>query len=425
VEGPLRLVARGGASRAALLLCAFLLVLAACSPADELAIEEPATAADATPLSPTASPPTAPAPTRSPTEATTPTATSAGDLEVHFIDAGQADATLLEHEDVTILVDTGDWRRDDVVPYLRASGVERIDVVVVTHPHADHLGQFDAVLDEFDVMEVWWSGATHTTRTFERAVAALERSGALYEEPRAGDATDVGPLRVEFINPPSSADLSDLHDSGLAFRVSYGDVRFLFTGDAEAHTEQRMVRTSREHLRADIYQVGHHGSGTSSTTDLLETVIPAVAVYSAGADNSYGHPHPDVVERLRAHGIETYGTPIHGTIVITTDGTTWTVETGRTGDVAAARAPPPSPGPAEPAVADEQPATAAGCRPGQVDVNSAPASELEEIIHIGPARAEEMLRLRPFASVGDLRRINGIADARLREIHAQAVACVP
>jgi competence protein ComEC len=245
-------------------------------------------------------------------------------LEVHFIDVGQGDATLLRTAETAVLVDTGRHDRADLVPYLDAAGVDVLDVVAVTHPHADHLGQFDQVLEAVTVAEVWWSGSTHTTATFDRALDALERSDALYGEPRAGDVTDVGDLRFEFLGPVDPLP-GDLHEAGLVFRVRWGDVRVLFTGDAEVVTEERMLAEHPALLDADIYQVGHHGSRTSTSPAFLAAVAPRVAVYSAGAGNSYGHPHDEVMARLQAAQVEVYGTDVHGTVVITSDGTGWTV----------------------------------------------------------------------------------------------------
>lgn len=296
---------------------------------DEAAAPAPTPTATGTP---TPTPTTTTEAIPEPSPADTPAATTTppdGQLEVHFIDVGQADATLLLAPDVTVLVDAGDWRRSDVVPYLRSQGVGTLDLVISTHPHADHIGQFDAVLDAFDVTEVWWSGATHTTRTFERALAALEASDAAYEEPRAGDVTAVGSLDVEVVNPPTDADFDDLHDSSLTLRMTFGDVRLLFTGDAEAATERRMVARHPELLDAEIYQAGHHGSSTSTTPAFLDAVAPEVAVYSAGSGNAYGHPHDETVERLRAAGVELYGTDVHGTVIVTTDGSTWSVSSAR------------------------------------------------------------------------------------------------
>lgn len=269
---------------------------------------------------------TEPTPRDDPTEPTPrddasgPTPPGGGELEVHFIDAGQGDATLFLAPDATVLVDAGRHTATDVVDYLEDKGVSTIDVVAITHPHADHIGQFAAVLERFAVAEVWWSPTTHTTETFASAVTALERSDAAFEEPVESDTADVGSLRFEFVNPPAGGTDGDLHDNGLAFRVTYGGVAFLFTGDAETETEQRIVAAHPD-LRAAVYQVGHHGSSSSSSQALLDAVTPEVAIYSAGRDNTYGHPHPEVIDRLHDAGVEVYGTDEHGTVIVTTGGT--------------------------------------------------------------------------------------------------------
>lgn len=243
-----------------------------------------------------------------------------GELQAHFIDVGQGDATLLVAPGATVLVDAGRHTATDVVDYLDRHGVERIDVLAVTHPHADHIGQFDRILEHVAVSEVWWSPAVHTSQTYERALTALEESGAAFEEPTAGARTDVGPLRFDFTNPPRGGATGELHDDTLAFRVAYGDVSFLFTGDAEARTEERMLTGQPASLAADVYQVGHHGSSTSTSQRFLDAVGPDVAIYSAGRDNQYGHPHEEVVDRLLRSGAAVYGTDVHGTVVVTTDG---------------------------------------------------------------------------------------------------------
>jgi len=247
---------------------------------------------------------------------------------VRILDVGQGDAMLLMHPDVTILIDTGRFDRSDVVPLLRRYGVDAIDLLIVTHPHADHVGQFDRVLAAFDVEEVWWSGSLATTRTFERAVAALEASDARYEEPRGGQTATLGPLRIEVLHPGTGDSLTDFNDASISLRITYGGFRIVTTGDAERTAEARMVARWPERLAADVLRLGHHGSSTSTTPAFLDAVAPSVAIYSAGANNSYGHPHAEVVDRVVSRGIALFGTDKDGTITIVTDGTTFDVRTG-------------------------------------------------------------------------------------------------
>ena len=323
---------------------ALLLVLAACaaptedtapSPTDPVEApvevqEETSAEPEAAPEpEPEAEPEPAPEPAPAPAPAPSPTPATAGELTIRVLDVGQGDAMLLTHPDVTLLIDTGRFDRSDVVPLLRRHGVERIDLVVITHPHADHIGQFDRVMQAFSVDEVWWSGSTATTRTFERAVAALEASDARYEEPRAGATTTLGPLGIEILHPAAGDSLRDLNDASIAMRITYGEFRIVTTGDAERSAEARMVARSRALLDADVLRLGHHGSSTSTTPEFLAAVGPSVAIYAAGIDNRYGHPHAEVVERVRAAGVTLYGTATNGTVTIVTDGTTFDVRTER------------------------------------------------------------------------------------------------
>jgi competence protein ComEC len=266
-----------------------------------------------------------PAPSPSP-EPTTEPSSPEGELKIHFIDVGQGDATLLQGPDFTILIDAGRHDHSDVVPYLKSVGVTSIDLLIGTHPHADHIGQFPQVIEAFPVGEVWLSGDITTTQTFERAIDAIEASGAGYHEPRAGETFDFGSARIEVINPDRLT--GELHEGSIGVRVVYGNFTALFTGDAEAETEAAIL--ARKHdVEALILQLGHHGSSTSSSVEFLEAVNPEVAVYSAAEDNSYGHPHKVVLERLRQMGIQIYGTAVNGTITVITNGQTYEVQTQR------------------------------------------------------------------------------------------------
>jgi competence protein ComEC len=317
--------------RSAGLLAALLLLGACALPADSgAAPDAPSSVAVVVPEPSPAAPAPAPAPAPvGPAPAPAPAPATAGSLEIHVLDVGQGDATLLIHPDVTVLIDTGRFDRRDVVPLLRARGVSRIDLLVVTHPHADHIGQFDRVMGAFDVAEVWWSGSSSTSATFGRALAALEASDARYEEPRAGASTRVGPLTIDVLAPGSGDSLTDLNNASIALRITYGSFALVTTGDAEAPSEARMLARVADRLPAQVLRLGHHGSSTSTTAAFLAAVAPQVAIYSAGAGNQYGHPHTETVERIAAAGIPLYGTAEHGTVTLISDGITFEVRTER------------------------------------------------------------------------------------------------
>ncbi|HEV2070355.1 MAG TPA: MBL fold metallo-hydrolase, partial [Acidimicrobiales bacterium] len=340
----------------------------------------------------------------------------AGELTVHYLDVGQGDATVVIAPDATVLIDAGRQDGGDVVAYLRDLGVSRIDVVAITHPHADHIGQLDDVLAAVDVGEVWMSGTVSTSQTFEEAISAVEASDAAYEEPRAGAHTTVGSLAVDILHP---AELTgEAHPDSLAMRVTYGSVSFLWTGDAETETETEMVARDADALAATVYQVGHHGSSTSTSPALLAAVGPEVAIYSAGAGNSYGHPHAEVLERLRGAGVAVYGTDTHGTVTVTTDGVSYSVAPARAGAT-----PNPSTLAAPPEVTAGDPGAGAPCQPGQIDVNSASADDLERIAEVGPQRASQIVALRPFDGLADIVRVDGIGEATMRQITEEGLAC--
>ena len=319
-----------------------------------------------------------------------------GLLYAYFFDVGQGDATLLRGPDFTILVDAGRHARSDVVPHLISAGVEQIDLLVGTHPHADHIGQFPEVLRSFPVTEVWMSGDEHTSRTFERAVDAILASGAGYHEPRVGEVIRVGSARVEVLNPAEVN--GDFHDGCVAMRVVYGDMAFMLMGDVEVPGERRMLAAGLP-LTAQVLKLGHHGSSTSTSRELLSEVRPEIAIYSAGEGNSYGHPHDEVIRRVRSAGVPVYGTDQDGTILLITDGTHFEVETRH------------------------DPRTSQwSAGPGGISLNSAPKELLVRIAHISPERAERLIEIRPIRSLEELTQIEGIGPARLEDIKRQGVA---
>lgn len=255
-------------------------------------------------------------------------AETTGDLVVHYIDAAQGDATLFEYTDkletYRILYDVGDWRGNEVVPYLDKLDINTIDVIIISHPHADHIGQLEKVMENFTVDEVWMSGNTAETQTFQAAMESVINSQATYLEPTIGDEMDIGPLQLTVLHPGTLT--GGLNEDSLSIKFTYGEISFLFTGDAYKKQEKQMI-SFNDDLQADFLQLGHHGSNTSTDEQFIQAVQPKYAIYSAGVDNKYGHPHKETLDLLKSQQIDTYGTATHGTIIVTTNGETSTIET--------------------------------------------------------------------------------------------------
>ncbi|MBA3867693.1 MAG: MBL fold metallo-hydrolase [Anaerolineae bacterium] len=248
-----------------------------------------------------------------------------GLLEVHFIDVGQGDSIFIRASDgSTALIDGGN-PNGLALAYLRSIGVTRINSVILTHPHADHVGGLVDVLKTLPVDAVWTSGASNTTSIFEQFIDTIAARRIPYHEAATGQSIAFGSLAFDVLY--GVTDNNNLNDTSLVLRLQDGNISFLFTGDAEAPTESILLKTKPDQLTATILKVGHHGSATSSSVAFLQAVHPAVAVYSAGVNNQYGHPNGGTIKRLTAVGAAIYGTDKYGTITVTTDGKTYNVLT--------------------------------------------------------------------------------------------------
>lgn len=245
-----------------------------------------------------------------------------GFLVAHFIDVGQGDACLLElPSGETMLIDGGDRSAYDVLKeYLEDQYIERIDYLIATHPHADHIGGLIGIVDEFPIGKIYMPRVAHNTKTFEEFLEAIKRKGLKITSAKAGVTIETGDgLEAVFV-APCNDDYQNLNDYSAVLKLTYGEVSFLFTGDAEEISEREMLAGDHS-LKAEVLKVGHHGSVTSTTEEFLAAVSPAVAVISCGQDNSYGHPHREVLERLISGGVEILRTDLQGHIVITSSDT--------------------------------------------------------------------------------------------------------
>lgn len=256
-----------------------------------------------------------------------------GNLLVTFIDVGQGDATLIQTaEGLTALIDGGE-SDSGIVAKLQQLGVTSIDIVFATHPHSDHIGGLVHVLNTMPVKRVVTNGKPHTTVSYERFLDAIFSAGAEYIEVSEGDNVPLGSINFEVLNPGRNDTSTDLNETSLVLRLQYGSASFLFMADTGNPTERRLLSSGRN-IRADILKVGHHGSKSSSSAAFLNMVKPQVAVYSAGAGNSYGHPHPATITNLNAVGATVYGTDLHGNVVITANQLEYFVATTNIGQIA-------------------------------------------------------------------------------------------
>ena len=240
-------------------------------------------------------------------------------LEVHFIDVGQGDAILIKQNGYNMLIDAGDNKYEQiVVDYLKENGITRLDYVIGTHPHADHIGGLDAVINTFDIGKVIMPNIIHTTKTFEDVLIAIENKGLKITTPNIGDSYELGNANFEILAPKSKS-YTELNNYSVVIRMICGKTSFLFAGDAEDISEKEMLDSGRN-LKADVLKVGHHGSDTSTTAVFLDAVSPAYAVIQVGKDNKYGHPTTEIINRLEERNIKIYRNDLDGNIIAISDG---------------------------------------------------------------------------------------------------------
>lgn len=269
-----------------------------------------------------------------------------GDLVVHFLDVGQGDSTLLQFRDKTMLIDAGErGMAERIIAYLDDHNVERLDVVVATHAHADHIGGLGDVISAYPVGRFVDAAQPHSTATYENLLALIEEKGIPYTAAERGQTVPLDPdLEILVLNPASEP-IGDANEDSIVLKVTYGDISYLFTGDAGNPAEESMLEAGLD-LDADVLKVGHHASRYASSAGFLAAVSPAISVIPVGAGNDYGHPHEEAVERLEAVGSRIYRTDLDGNVVIATDGRALSVTAG--GAPAATvttRAPTPTPTP--------------------------------------------------------------------------------
>lgn len=244
------------------------------------------------------------------------------DLLIDFIDVGQADSILVRNQDKVMLIDAGtNEAGETVVNYLENLGITKIDHLIGTHPHEDHIGGLDDVINNFDIGQIYMPKIETTTKTFEDVLDAIENKNLTVTAPNKGDKIELGQAVGEFMTEPI-LDKDNLNVSSLVLRLEFGNTSYLFMGDAEEENEETISWP-----KTDVLKVGHHGSSTSSSESFLEQVQPKYAIIMAGKDNSYGLPKQETIDKLNNIGCEIYRTDEDGTIQMTSDGNTIEIKT--------------------------------------------------------------------------------------------------
>ena len=251
---------------------------------------------------------------------------------MHFIDVGQGDCTFIAANGMTMLVDCGENDfSTKVTGYLRSIGVGRLDYVIATHPHSDHMGGMYRIIDTFDVGEVLIPHIPDeqlpTALFFDRFLSSCDGSGVKVTEASAGMSFMLGDANVEILAPDGSVH-EYLNNYSIAFMLTHGSNRFLLTGDAEYESEAAMIQSGRL-SKMSLYKAGHHGSTYSSSQELLDIIRPDSAVISCGRDNPYGHPADSTIKRLEKYTDRICRTDVNGTIIAESDGKKLSLRTER------------------------------------------------------------------------------------------------
>lgn len=249
------------------------------------------------------------------------TSAGEGELVVSYMDVGQGDATLIRKGDFHMLIDAGkNEKGTTVVEFLKNAGVTELDVLVGTHPDSDHIGGLDDVLEQIPVETLYLPEATKETKSYRDVEETLRLIDKQAQMPEIGrEYVYDQNVRIRFLGPQK--EYSDANDHSLVVQLAYGRNRFLFMGDAEEQAEKDML-AKRYDLECDVLKVGHHGSYTATSDDFLRAADPVYAVISCGQDNSYGHPHAEVLARLEKEDVQIFRTDTMGTIQAVSDGET-------------------------------------------------------------------------------------------------------
>lgn len=249
---------------------------------------------------------------------------SSGTLRVNYIDVGQGDSIFIQlPNNETMLIDAGEaYKSDNVINYLNNLGITKIDYVIGTHPHTDHIGGLEEVINTFDIGSIYMPRASSTSKTYEDLLTTISSKGLKVKTAKSGVVVlDEDNLKLEFIAPNSDS-YSELNNYSAVLKLTYLDNTFLFMGDAETLSEEEIT----SEIKADVIKVGHHGSDSSSSLEFVKKVSPGYAIIMVGEGNSYNHPYQSIIDRYESVGAKVLRTDLDGNIICDCDGSTVTCD---------------------------------------------------------------------------------------------------
>ena len=254
-------------------------------------------------------------------------ASSTEKLKVHFIDVGQADCILIQTpSNHTMLIDAGnDDDSDKILSYIKKLNIKKIDVIIGTHPHEDHIGGLHSIISGFEIGKIYIPKVSSNTKTFEKLLNTIKSKSIKVTTATAGLKISLDSKLAVNILAPNGVKYDDVNNYSAVVKLVFGNTSFLFTGDAEEVSENEML-AKKYILKADVLKEGHHGSNSSTSINFLNAVSPKFAVISVGKNNDYGHPADETISKLVNAKIKIFRTDLSGTIIATSDGRTITFE---------------------------------------------------------------------------------------------------